>query len=71
MYPGTSVQCKAKQQQQLQNCGSFDLIEGYRNFVTVHTCRLLLNIKKLKTRYSDGRRQLKPQRTIAGWGQGH
>lgn len=43
MYPGTSVQCKAKQQQQLQNCGSFDLIEGYRNFVTVHTCRLLLN----------------------------
>lgn len=70
MYPGTSVQCKAKQQQQLQNCGSFDLIERCRNFVTVHTCRLLLN-KFFLTRYSDGRRQLKPQRTIAGWGQGH
>lgn len=48
MYPGTSIQCKAKQQQQLQNCGSIDLIEGYRNFVTVHTCRLLLNKKNLK-----------------------
>lgn len=31
----------------------------------------ITELKKLKTRYSDGRRQLKPQRTIAGWGQGH
>lgn len=67
MYPGTSVQCKAKQQQQLQNCGSIDLIEGYRNFVTVHTCRLILN-KKIENSIFRWKKTTKTSEDNSGMG---